>query len=207
MNTSVKTSIFVSKEHYLAFRVAWSNAVNSEEAKSKVVPCNEYIPKETGYGYTFSEGTGRCRHDGWINAEHAVLYNLLRDKPIYYGFTIVTNRLKLINGMAPHHGFHVGVSGLHSMIRYANELLSHDKSRASASWLKYRQEEIDDFLKPFAGTVSLEMLAALKDHLPKVHGLESWTELGKNVARKILDSGFAINENIFKLAIDAKKDG
>ena len=58
---------FINKEHYLAFRKAWSNAVNSEKAKKKLVDA------ESWEGHAI-----RVTEDGWIDGAHHILYNILR---------------------------------------------------------------------------------------------------------------------------------
>lgn len=78
--------LFENKAQYLNFRKAWAEAVNSPKAKSRLEKCDEWLSNEGQYG-RYSEGTGVHRVSGWINAEHHILYNLLRNKDFDRGFT------------------------------------------------------------------------------------------------------------------------
>ena len=72
---------FQSKEQYKAIRKAWANAVNSKKAKSTLKPCTAWLSEGEEYS------TGTMRVPGWIEAYHAILYNIVRGKPLNHGFT------------------------------------------------------------------------------------------------------------------------
>lgn len=186
MNTSIKETIFISKEHYLSFRIAWSKAVNSEKAKP--------ILKQ-GYDNT------RYRVKGWIKSSHMAMYNLLRDKPIYAGFTHITNKNKLIlGGTSPILGFDQAVGDLRYHVKCA-EMMKEYPEKVS----HYYVERVKKFLEPFDGLITVDMLIELGKHIPEYSGLEDWTSKGSEIVQKIIN-----NEpigNVFEYAIeDRKKD-
>jgi hypothetical protein len=92
------TTIFETKKQYLQFRKAWANAVNSPRAKHWRTPGTIWVvddPKREWIGHY--EVCGWQRHDGWINAPHIVLYNIIRGKPVTNGFTPISNSIKVNN--------------------------------------------------------------------------------------------------------------
>ena len=96
------TTIFETKKQYLQFRKAWANAVNSPRAKHWRTPGTIWVvddPKHEWIGHY--ELCGWQRHDGWINASHIVLYNIIRGKPITNGFVPITNAVKVANNKYP----------------------------------------------------------------------------------------------------------
>ena len=80
---------FESKEHYLAFRKAWSNAVNSDKAKTHY--------EERTYTSRSSRTVEKYRIDGWVTGAHHVLYNILRNRPFHKGFTMINIEKALMN--------------------------------------------------------------------------------------------------------------
>ena len=72
-----RTRYFKDKQHYMNFRQAWSEAVNSENSKPT---------KDPEYGY---------KSPGWLTAAHMLLYALLRGQDIRKTFTPLTNENKL----------------------------------------------------------------------------------------------------------------
>ena len=102
-----KQQFFNTQEEYLNFRNAWSQTVNSKEAKPTYEPCYEYrydVPKgsldenwvqQSSYCWRSKEKTGSNKRPGCMEASHHMLYNILRNKPIHNGFTPITNKNKL----------------------------------------------------------------------------------------------------------------
>ena len=123
---------FETKEHYLAFRKAWSNAVNSEKAKKKVV-------EEKSWD---SRTMIRVTQKGWLTSTHMMVYNMLRGRAYDRGFTMITNRNKLMNGTSPNLGLIQTIADLNRMHRYPDCMST--------------------FLEPFDGTVTEEMILALE---------------------------------------------
>ena len=99
---------FETKEHYLAFRAAWSDFINSGKAKKTM----------DEYGTKYSH----------LRAEHHLLYALLRNKCIDKAFNVTTQ------GYID-----------------AYRILSFAKKPGSI----HTREKL---LKPFNGTVTMEML-------------------------------------------------
>ena len=73
------TTLFKNKEHYLAFRAEWASAVNSPKAKSTLK----------------SDAWSTWRVQGWVHAEHSILFNILTNRHIAAGFTPITKLKKL----------------------------------------------------------------------------------------------------------------
>jgi len=146
MTTNTNTH-FENKEHYLAFRKAWSNAVNSEKAKKKVVD-------DTSWDDT----PIRVTKSGWIDAAHHVLYNILRNRDYDHGFTLITNRNKLLNGTSPNLGLVQAVTFLKRNQKWIREEAIAQENGKDYSWSK----NVSEFLAPFDGTVTREMIMALE---------------------------------------------
>lgn len=166
---NAKTTFFNDKEQYLNFRKAWAVAVNSPEAKSHLEVCDEAIKPGTERNpnslyYKRSKGTGRRRVQGWITASHMILYNLLREKNMENGFTNVTNEIKLQNGMLANHGLYFANQCLLDICRIASMFEDPTKVHTYTWW----KAHLEDFLRPFAGTVTIEMLGKLSKQIPEV---------------------------------------
>lgn len=146
--------LFNSKEHYLAFRKAWAEAINDERAKKQKIFHKEYNSCEI--------------REGWLTAAHMLLYNLLRDKPFYHGFTPVLKPSKLLGGTYINHGlFHNAFVMLDSYQRRARRSLEKlNKKQLKNKWWETSRETdkfmTERFLKPFAGTVTPDMLVSVQ---------------------------------------------
>ena len=158
--------MFDSKEHYLAFRKAWATAINSPRAKKTLIHHKEWNSTEL--------------QQGWIKSSHVVLYNLLRDKPFYNGFTPLLKKSRLKNG-----GYinqHLYENALHMLCyyqQYATKALSTEppKDKHYARAREWGKEKTLEFLDPFNSTISLEMLDALE--IPKMEPLRHQWDEGK----------------------------
>lgn len=170
---SVKHELFTCKEHYLAFRQAFARSVNDDRAKSHLEP---------GYENT------KYRVYGWIQAEHFILLNLLRDKPAYHGFSLVTNKTKLINGMVPYLRFYQAIEKLRGICRPCD----------TKTW---RDEYIEDLIAPYEGTVSKEMLNKLHKYIPKINYFDMWGARGSRIIPAFI-RGEISHEDVWKEAID-----
>ena len=89
-------SNFNTKEQYISFRHAWSNAARNSE-------------KDTS-----------C----WLQAEHHILFNLLCGKPVDHGFTPVTNKNKLKSGTYINHGLYFGMMTLATLHDTAKKIVN-----------------------------------------------------------------------------------
>lgn len=149
---------FETKEQYLAFRAAWRAAVNHERAKAN--------------------------HDSWIHATHHILLNIVRGKEPNYGFTPITNQVKLDNGSYPWVAYNQALQSLkwiqQSAVSATQTYESYIEKRAG--WLlKGKTEEqkheayvkqiaferrcVDRLLEPFNGALTIEDL--LRVELPE----------------------------------------
>jgi len=220
---SQQTQFFTSQEHFYEFKAAWANAVNSPEAKKTYLPCDEYrydIKKGTfiegwepygsgGYVHV-SKGTGTEVFKGWVKAEHTILYNILRGKPLHTGFNAVSNPKKRNRWTSDMNMFYLAVIGLENRVTWAKDLIEDDnamekfrkengvitvveklnlflkgvnenidlvenerfialvnkirtyskkpKEILSAGSREFKERKLNEFLEPFNGTLTLEML-------------------------------------------------
>lgn len=176
---SVKHELFTCKEHYLAFRQAFARSVNDERTKS--YPNSKY----SIYGWIPKPKNSRY---GWIQAEHFILLNLLRDKPTYRGFSLVTNKTKLANGMVPCLRFYQAIEKLRGICRPCDTKTCRD-------------EYIEDLIAPFEGTVSKEMLNKLHKYIPKINYFDMWGARGSRIIPAFI-RGEISHEDVWKEAID-----
>ncbi len=176
-----KQSFFKDKQHYLEFRAAWSQAVNSPNAKSKLVKVSCERRTDNGFYETIPDGSV-MRVYGWIRGVHHLLFNLLRGKDPMYGFTPVTNKSKLEHGMNPNRGFNQAVSDLksiiwqveHAMSVYKDVKESENRFGIKRREFKNKDEEFNfrfdgvrKFVAPFGNTITPEMLLKFKEILSK----------------------------------------
>ena len=143
-------TLFENKEHYLAFRKAWSNAVNSEKAKPHV--------DEVDYSHYGHHEKVKVRVDGWLTASHHILYNILRGRDYDRGFTLVTNRNKLMNGTSPNLGLVQAIAELKNVKNWIRHELAAQELGKECMWT----ESINEFLAPFSETVTREMIFNLE---------------------------------------------
>lgn len=177
-------TFFKSKEHYQAFRKAWSNAVNSDAAKSRLEPCDEWIadPDPNSWSGEYSKGTGVHRVPGNVTAAHMMLYNALRGKDILTGFSPITNTKKLQNGAYINDGWYWAHRVLAKHIFDANRILTESSTRE----LINTTENVTEFLNIFEGTVSIQMLSEVK--LPNCPAMYSNYGPYMKVAKHIIES-------------------
>jgi len=149
----VNTSIFESKEHYLAFRKAWSESVNSPEAKKTL------IRPEYGDPY---------RKPGCMNSGHFVLYAILRGRDWRKGFTIPTRENKK-NNRADLVARNIVRGYWDSNDWYIER--GQGKSQAAPT-PDHLVKLMETFLSPFKGTVTIEMLLEVGEKLGPTVGLD-----------------------------------
>jgi len=113
--------------------------------------------KGTEYEYTYQA-------PGNLWAEHHLLYTALRRRDILAGFKPLKHEGRLhCVGDDPYWAFHNAMERIRYAAEYAEEALSAQKFGGKLS--SYRQRTINDLLKPFKGTVDLEMLIAAKYYI------------------------------------------
>lgn len=129
---NAKTRFFESKEHYLNFRQAWKDFHNNRDHMRS---------------FTYKDWKGK-EHTGEVavlTSSHYLLYNLLREYGVQYGFT------------------EHGENGWDACYWAAVDILrrAKDLQDVNNEW-KYRREsarkDIEDLLLPFGGHVSHETL-------------------------------------------------
>lgn len=150
---NAKQIFFTDKQHYLNFRKAWSQATKISQTEVKEA---FWVPSHT-------------------TATHHLVYNLLRGKAPETGFTPITNRNKLSNGMRPNRALEEAFSIITSFgwqIEYAQS--AYNKAPETNIFgfkkrdIKNKDEEyklrianVNNFLSPFKGTVSIDTLLKL----------------------------------------------
>lgn len=150
---NAKQIFFTDKQHYLNFRKAWAEAVNSPKNKSTKT------------------------QNPWITSTHVLLFCLLTEKSALKAFTPVTNKNKLLNGTNPFYGLASAYASLKRNLANAKDYQTYMSNAANnipldkwskrkgitdnEVWLdraKTRKEYLDQFLAPFNGTVTIGML-------------------------------------------------
>lgn len=171
-------SIFKTKEHYFSFRDAWASAANNKKVKSQLEPCDEWIRNPSSISY----GTGRYRVPGWLQAEHYILYNILRGRSFDRGFTPITNAVKLQHGMYINHGLFNGMIRLAGKQATAKKIVNNEKIEENQA------QRFADFIEPFNNTVTVDMFASII--LPEIKAL--YPNFGKSyhVAKQIINGDF-----------------
>lgn len=153
---NAKKLFFTDKQHYLNFRKAWAEAVNSPKAKN------------TKEQY------------GWITSAHMFLFSILAEKNVLKAFTPVTNKNKILNGMNPFGGLveahRILKYYLKAAMEYQQYVNNALENKPVSTWQKQkgmsdsetwvymannRLKDINQFLAPFDGTVTVEMLIKL----------------------------------------------
>lgn len=155
-------SLFESKQHYVDFRNAWAAAVTDPRAK-RTIKHHRYPIQYYEHGtLVVTEHNGAEVIPGWITSTHALLYNLLRDKPFYNGFTPVSNRNKLTNSTYVNWSLYLAAYNLDWRKRQAIESLKKDPIINQDSSKQYWGTTTTmTFLEPFNGTITREMLSEL----------------------------------------------
>ena len=157
-----------SKEQYLHFKKVWSQAVNSEKAK-KTTTEHTYPSHYWQGGQSIDDSKKwTTRENGWLLGSHHLIYALLRGSDALRGFTPATSKNKLSNGGYINNGLYAARKGL----RYAA--------------FNMNESQLEEFLAPFEGTVTLEMLKKLDNLCPTVDPLQANYGKGKQIAEKFL---------------------
>lgn len=152
------TTIFNSKEQYIAFRNAWAQAVNDPRAKSTVC--------------------GTERFKGWVTGAHQMLYSILRNRPFDTGFTPITSRTKLVHGANINQGLYSAAHDLSNVVSWAQRVLDDEDKYGFGTKL------VNTFLEPFNGTITVEMLVSIE--VPDVKRMSSTYGAGRKVAQMIV---------------------
>ena len=196
------SNYITTKEEFKKIKQAWSRAVNAPEAKAEYIKCDEYrydIPKGTfieGWeqfgssgSYHVRKGTGLYKKSGWMTADHGMVYNILRDKPIHTGFAPVTCKRKISIYESQWHNFYDTVRVIRNRVRIAKALVKDDninnfyakengfldklktltgskkkKEGTLQDWQRRNHtENMQKFLLPFDGAITYQMIAKIDD--------------------------------------------
>ncbi len=165
---NARTTLFQSKEDYLAFRQAWKDFHNSGKAKPTFTLFEgKREVWEPGKGYVKVPFTRKDKHTA-LSSYHYMLYNILRGKYAETGYTSITNERKLHahrywpattkynNDPNPNQAMHCAAVEL---LRILGRLQS---TKPLSSW---EQKTIDELLLPFGNTISKEALVAIYEPL------------------------------------------
>ena len=141
---NAKTRFFESKEQYLNFKQAWKTFHNSGKLKwyEDVDITFWDAPATQDRTYAKKKFTA-------LNAEHYMLYNLLREYGIQRGFTPP-------NDAEEHQKWHTCEFAAIEIFRTARRLA--DINSASKSSREYARKDVDALLLPFGGHLSHEAL-------------------------------------------------
>lgn len=113
-----------------------------------------------------------------LRAEHFMLYNIIRGKEFDNGFTIITNRNKLENGMKINEGLFDSYFFLERVIKSAK---ADDKNALSRS---HHQAVVDQFLAPLGDGLTVDDLK--KINVPVVKPLHADYAEGAAAKEEIL---------------------
>lgn len=131
---------------------------------------------------TFRTAWAKAAQAKQLTAAHMVMFNILCGRPHDRGFTPITKTTKLLNGAYLNHGLYFAVDDLKRIVGYAKSVVGSKEAKLS-SW---NQDRLEDFLKPFDGVITVELLASVE--VPEVKPLESNWAKGLKVAQKIIAS-------------------
>lgn len=156
---NARTTLFQSKEDYLAFRQAWKDFHNSGKAKPIQTPFEYKIQDRI---YTRRDKTKP------LKSYHYMLYNILRGKYAETGYTPILNKDKLNahrywpatskynSDPNPMQAMHCAAVDLLRVL----DLIRSDKPVPS-----WQQRRVDELMLPFGNTISKESLAAIYEPL------------------------------------------
>ncbi len=165
----MKPAIFESAEQYYAFRLSWKAAVKHSRSKSTLATHDEFVFDSVAGKCTKTKDSGQHKVPGWVTASHHLLFNILRGRDIHTGFTPITNPNKIVsNSNNPDHAFGYAKNNVYTICVSAQR---HVGKREESVWVKKnspddiqlfknkRQKQLEEFLEPFGGTVTIEHLA------------------------------------------------
>ena len=127
--------------------------MSSPERKTRLII--KYQGTEDEYSY---------RQAGNLQSEHHLLYTALRQRDLLGGFKPLKHEGRLHSaGGDPYGAFHGAMNIIRYVSEYAETALTAKKFGGKLS--SYQLQQIEDLLKPFGGTVDLEMLIAAKKYI------------------------------------------
>jgi len=142
---NLKKEVFTSKEHYLAFRQAWSDYINSGKAKKQ----KSKNPRDTTPVSPLT-GLHHLVYNILIGNDIQKCYTISKWKVGKLGFLIMLDESKTLNYRAE------------SVIRMNNG------NEPTHGIEKMYVEIVDTFLEPFDGTVTPEMLVSALESIASI---------------------------------------
>lgn len=164
--------IFETKEQYLAFRKAFAAAQNDKRAKPY---------------FTDDLHAGKIKNKGWLQAEHFILLNAIRGRPLANGFSPIISDNKINSNWGnPMNGFMQARKRLLSAQSNAQRLLAgipeykpsgfearmYEKMSNEERTELFKQKRLDEMdrcaaaampiLGPFGYTLTIEQFAAME---------------------------------------------
>jgi hypothetical protein len=154
-NKRWSTSVYQKNQdrirHYEHFRICWAKAVQDENAKSKLVPCDVYKRNDHGQWFLHKKG-GIERKKGWITPAHYVLYNLIVNRPLNIGFAPITSKTKLDSVSTPWQHFNEAIAELEQLVELAQKYTKEPIQNK----LQYNElSRVMDFLKPLRDSITI----------------------------------------------------
>lgn len=182
-------NFFETKEQYLAFRKAWSNAVNDPRAKPRLEDDTDW------------DGTPiRVKVKGWLTGSHHMLYNIARGREFDHGFTFIRKRIRLLSNHYLNEGIYHAHWKLQYMVDKAKRIANDDFAQIRNPKERKAQltEEVNQFLKPFAGTITLEQLASITpERLPVIMAIGYCCHSkSQEIRKRLLDGEDVSDEEI-----------
>lgn len=175
---------FATKEQYLAFRAAFAAAQHDVRAKKTFTDGVAEVWNVQSNNY--SHVATKIKHYGWLTAAHFMVLNLARGLPKTRGFTPITSKVKLENGMLATCHIDSAENALAYQINAAKKFVQNhpaelnswempskvsplDMAKAKAEAIekktvsrnKQLKVQLDAFLEPFAGTFTIGDLSRL----------------------------------------------
>jgi hypothetical protein len=123
-----------------------------------------------------------------LTASHHLIYALLRGRDAMKGFTPTTNTNKLSNGAYINYGLYEARNELSRMAGYAHKYINQAEMAKVDKNTAFWMGEVGNFLKPFDGAVTPQMLIKLNELCPKVELLESNYGKGSQLAKLIIEA-------------------
>jgi hypothetical protein len=164
---AMETNFFETIEQHAAYRAAWSAAVNDVRAKSTLAKHDEWIYNDVTKRGTVSKDSGQHKVSGWIRPQHHLLFNIIKGRDLSTGFTPITNKNKIVsNHLDADFGINHAKRTLSGICITARNVLANRETPTNAVMARIHERQelfLTEFLQPYAGTITIEMLAKIDD--------------------------------------------
>jgi hypothetical protein len=121
----------------------------------------------------------QSKGEGWgcLTGAHMFFYAAVRGRNVYEAFTPIHRKTKLQNGFRVNQGMYFAYDWLSRLARYAKD-----------DNYKWGQEMVEEFLKPFNGTIDKERFVKIVEAFPEVEPLYSDYGKGSLAAAALLET-------------------